>query len=878
MTTTPNDAETLARSRRTTLVALGRIDPQTIQSLTQLTLPEIQAIQEEVARVLPAGNLPAMLLSGLLKLKGRRLTAERVRQDLSTLFKGLELLPQGLYGIFIAGPAAVLYAYQKLLQLSGKRLEHAFPYGTWQFYVQFCLREDTARHANETVGFQQACRTMPEAPSSETALQTGDPAAAAAWICAAQELITTYDSLLAADWRERVMLRLLGEAQERAGREGARRDLIGAWNRLRPYHQPEEGDYLTYRRNLFQALMDERIAALSADAQADVRRAYAEQEREALHAYQDQMTILATLEPDRYQEHKVPIAPWRAAVAFVWQGRTYLLPVFDRDERGSPLCYPTAPGEGPFALYAGVARSQDATPATGGTGGLCDANGRTLTVTRDGAVWDAATARRIGTLRPTPPAQVKAWVGAILSAAPDDAPLPTLDLRLAEAPRSLQAQLREQLDATSQRALTALQRAPIVINWDLHGSALPLALIRRGRRGAGDHALTIVRGHESTIFDQSHIFFDGVWGMAVSEIVTDSAVHWYRETIALPSPTTMGAPPTAGAPTCLPLHTPPAVEAQTEPYRLRREAIAESTGVNMGRVHKLRRWLKQRGVRLTVNDLLLLYRTFHAARYRLSDQAQAAVARFRQEQGDTPEGREVLKTLDATLARFRETNPSLLIPMDAGNVSPRERLYPTTFRNPLTEMLALFDDAEQTHSRYLTRPGEAAWSDFDQARRELLAYLKAFGEMLDAIKAVTMRGESFNTATLKLLGHLPASMQYLLDQIPQRIGVLNEILKGNEVFSNVGRVAGGSTLRRFISAKDDGETKELVWGVMSDDAGTMHLSLRDFRPFVAPLIALGEAPVADQLAQDYLDSYVSGLNRFVAHLGTLVTAKVALDA
>jgi hypothetical protein len=490
-------------------------------------------------------------------------------------------------------------------------------------------------------------------------------------------------------------------------------------------------------------------------------------------------------------------------------------------------------------------------------------------VSRNGAVSDAAN-RQVGSLHVTPPARVKGWADAILHS-DADGPLPTLDLRLAESPRQLQAQLREQLDAPTRQALAALRRAPIVINWDLHGSALPLALIRRGRRGIGDHALTIIRGDQSTIFDQSHIFFDGVWGMAISEIITDSAVHAYHALAATP------AAPRAARPPWLPLHTPPQVEALTAPYRLRQEGIAESSGVNLGRIQRLRTWLKQRGVRLTINDLLLLYRTFHAERYRLSQHAQDAVEGFRRERGSTPKGEEALRALDATLARFRETNPSLLIPMDAGHVSPAERLYPTTFRNPLAEILALFDETEQRYSAYAAQTTTEAWAGFDQARRELLAYLKTFGAIMDAIKAVTMRGESFNTATLKLLGHLPPSFQYLLDQIPQRIGVLNDILKGSEVFSNVGRVAPGSTLRRFISAKDDGATKELVWGVMTDDAGAMRLSLRDFRPFAAHLIALDEAPLADLLAQDYLDSYASGLNRFAAHLGALVTAKAAHD-
>jgi hypothetical protein len=89
----------------------------------------------------------------------------------------------------------------------------------------------------------------------------------------------------------------------------------------------------------------------------------------------------------------------------------------------------------------------------------------------------------------------------------------------------------------------------------------------------------------------------------------------------------------------------------------------------------------------------------------------------------------------------------------------------------------------------------------------------------------------------------------------------------------VGRVAPGATLTRFISAKDDGETKELVWGILTDDQGRMQISLRDFRPFVPMLLALGEAPLADLLAQDYLESYVEGFNRFLAELETVVVER-----
>ena len=844
---TQEQLERLTHSRQATLNALVQMDEASILSLSQLTLPEIRAIQQEVAQVLPAGNLPALLLSGLLKLQDRKLTAERVRRDLATLFKGLELLPRSLYGFFVAGPAAVLYGYQKLLQLAGKRLDSAFPQGTWQFYVEFGLREDTARHANETLGFHQAL------PHNSDPVDT-----ATAWVCACQQLIIEYDALLAADWRERVMLRILDEVlAEATGDPSKGSSVTRAWMRRLPYHRPDSGEpYLSHRHAAFRDFVDQHLAELSDRDRARVRERYAVHERGDLTAYQEQMTLLAALTPETYQERKKPIAPWRAAIAFVWQGRTYMLPVYQRDVQGSPLGCPSPQDAGestPFPLY------------TDASGGLCDAHGRAVTVRRDSTLWDVA-GESLGRLQPRTPMQVRRTVDAILNTTPTG-PVPTLDLKLASSPRARQSQLRSGLPKETQHGLNLLRRAPIVINWDRHAHVAPLAILRRGHRGIGDHALTLIRTDESMVFDQSHIFFDGMWGMAVSEILTDSAIHWYP--VLGETPRGDESSPTS-APSPLPLHVPPEIDALTRSTHRRNEGTAESDETNLAEIQRLRRWLRARGVSLTVNDLLLLYRSFHAARYRLSPEAKAAVDAFRAEHGDTQEGKAALETLTRTLSHDRETNPSLLIPMDAGHVSPRERLFPTTYRNPLTDLLPLFEQTWEKYQIQRQDPTPLTWEDFDALRREMFAYLKAFGEVLNAVKAVTMRGESFNTATLKLLGHLPISMQHLLDQIPQRIGVLNEILKGNEVFSNVGRVAKGSTLHRFISAKDDGETKWLVWGVMSDAEGTMHVSLRDFRPHVASMVAVDASDLADLLAQDYLDRYVRGLNGFVRELSTIV--------
>ena len=838
--------QSLERSRQATLAALVQIDDSGIRQLTCLTLPEIQAVQQEIAQVFPAGNLPAFVLSGLLKLKERRVSPERVRQDMTALLRGASLIPEGLYGVFVAGPAVALYAYQKLLQLAGKDPASAFPQGPWQFYLQFSLREDTARHANETVGFQQAL------PSS------ADPATtAAAWACASLELLYRYDDLLAADWTERVALRLLieGATEAELVELSPFASLVWDWKQVCPYHRsPDGSDYILHRQAVFRHFLQERLGALPRVAQERFNQRYRARLADELPDYQEQMTLLAGLEPDRYQEHKQPFPLWKAAIAFVWKGQTYLLPACRRDEQGVPLCYPAHSDAAPPLSLRVIAGGE-----------LCDPAGQPLLADRGGQVWVRDSGRLLGRLRPAPPEAVLGWLKAIFSS-PDTGAPSGLDLLLAESPRHLQQQLRGKLPPATQAELAALRCAPIVLNWDRHSYGLPLAYIRRGRRGIGDHALTLFRTERSVVFDQSHIFFDGVWGLAVAEILTDSALHWYRRLADAPS-----APPKL-PPAPLALRSTPEVEALAQAHRGRSEVAAESAAVDTHRLFRLRRWLRQRGVRLTVNDLLLLYRSLHATWYRSSIPAQQALDDFFS-RATSPEAKAAYQAIETTLTHTKEANPVLLIPMDASHVSPKERVFPTSFCNPLTEIPGCFKVTQERYQAYRARPDPARWSTLDQARRELLAYLAAFGELLDALKALTMRGESFNTATIRLLAHLPASMQHLLDQVPQRISVLNEIIKGSEVFSNVGRVAPGTSLTRFISAKDDGQTKELIWGILTDDQGRMRITLRDFRPFVPLLLASGEGDLANLLAQDYLEGYVHGLNSFVAELSTFITLK-----
>ncbi|KAB2864039.1 MAG: hypothetical protein F9K46_05140 [Anaerolineae bacterium] len=96
--------------------------------------------------------------------------------------------------------------------------------------------------------------------------------------------------------------------------------------------------------------------------------------------------------------------------------------------------------------------------------------------------------------------------------------------------------------------------------------------------------------------------------------------------------------------------------------------------------------------------------------------------------------------------------------------------------------------------------------------------------------------------------------------------MLNDLIKGREVFSNVGAVVKSSTLTRFISAKDDNDKKLLVWGMITDANGVMRLSLRDFRAHVGILQTAGFPELAQRITQDYLESYAMGLNHYVDDL------------
>lgn len=835
----PPDPEQRAGSAET-LLALNQVDDRALQRVSQLPLPEIAALKQQIAEVLPAGTLPGLVLAGLMVLRGRRISRQRAEEDLNTLFQGVRLVPRALYSVLYSGPAAVLWAYQLLARLAGKTLEDAFPEGAWQFYCQLGLREDSARHAVETRGYHTS-RPHNAAPVDDIA----------AWLMAAIYTLFDSDGLNETIWTEWVTLRLLRDAFEEI--EPASRPrfaaLLRAWAAARPHHVTPGMSYAEMRRGAFdqtikpfvQQLPPETVAALGAKLE---QRARAERD-----AYRSQMSLLARLEPHRFRDERVAVPVWEAHVGLIWRGNIYLFPLCTQDAQERPVAFtlegvswPLIPGE---------------------AGRLFDPAGRPLAL-RGG--WLYHTTPRgvdelVGYIAPPDPARIKGKVAAILHA-PRAPATSTVDLRLASAPRGQQEQLRRLLPEATAAALEELSRTPILINWDEQPAGLPLGTLRRNaHRGIGDHPLTILHGAERMIFDLSPTFFDAAPGLEVAEMMTNQAAMWCQQLVRV-------APPALPAPQPLNLAGSDGFESALARPDIQGEAAevdVEATLTRLDMIERTRGWLRQRGIVLKIGDLLVLARLLLAAAYRPGNEAALAVTALPDDLREA-----VSDSLDATSSGV---DPALLMLVDASLSNPRERVYPTTFHNVLAGLIPAYQSAVKTLAAYNQQHDDGHWLAFEQARAALLAHLGAFGELWDIVQAIARNGDSISTARVRLLAHLPASLQHLLDDLPEHFGTLNEVLRGDEVFANLGRAARATSVGRYLAARDDGRAKSLVWGILTDSGSVMHITLRDFRPHVEALLAAGHEDVAVLLAQDYLDSYVRTLMELVDQLGRIAAAE-----
>jgi len=465
-----------------------------------------------------------------------------------------------------------------------------------------------------------------------------------------------------------------------------------------------------------------------------------------------------------------------------------------------------------------------------------------------------------GSNKPLDVLTARAQIAALLNA-PFSSPSQLSSL--ARVKRAALPSLRTKLSPMLVNDIDNLRFAPILISADEHSRSLPLSELRQTERGIGSHALTIFDTGESFVFDQSHIFFDGAWGTALSEIMTNEALSWARYLNLLPSPT----PADSRLYTSLNLQLHPTdIDLAQQAPHVSPEAGAETDKVDIKACLSLRKQFKQRNdlLELTVNDLLVLYRAIHAATYKPSEKLLAEISKL----SDTRP--EISASHRQVVEEGSRTNPSILIPVDASLKTPRERIYPLNVEVPLLELnlLSLHSQTMKLLNAYENAVEEktVVYAGFEQSQRLYLASLAGFGAYFTRAKEMATQGQNVSAGAIKLLAHMPKPIQKLLDKVPEKFELLNNLLKGREVFSNVGAVVPGSTLTRFITAKDDNAQKQLAWGVMTDARNVMRIHLRDFRPHVSTLLSIGRKDLAALVTQDYLDAYADGLNAYINDL------------
>ncbi len=780
-----------------------------IRDLTELTLPEIDRLVDLIAQMVPAGNIPGLILNGLARLAGRGPTPQEARRDVNRLMQGVEhMLDHVVFATVFIGPAAVLWSYQQMLSIVGKSPATAFPEGVWQFYADYALREDTARHCNETHGFDTLL------DKHDLRLDQADRITA--WVMAALHMLHAYDTLLANEWRERVVLKTLQDVTADTPDAAHYATLYRAWEKQRPFGRGPDSDpketYPAYRRAKFDAY----VAIHTRDLPRKLRRAWEKQLKAAaardLPAYQQQMSIISHLEPEHYGETRVPHDLRDTHIGLIIDDHYYLIPACDPSARG---------------------------------------------------------------LHPPHVNDLRVQIAALL-AEPDQPPAESLQ-PLATRQRRALATILPRLNKDIQAELAHLQTAPILLNFNAGIPwQVPLSNLRQNERGIGHHALTIFDTSETFVFDQSHIFFDGAWGAGFAEIMTQEATAW---AVFLHDQSTAAARTPKNS----------LIQPLTFHFRARDHKLidaapgvtphvsAESNRIDVGAMLALRRSFTARSqsLRLTINDLLILYRAIHALTYQPDPSIVADLKRRSRTKATRPAYEAALDTLEPHPA-------SILMPVDASQYNPRDRLYPMTFDVPLAELdllglhqrtLAALDAYEQALlSKRAVRKQALIFEQFTALRLDYLAALAGFGEVMRAAKARGSLGDSASVSTIKLLAHLPKPLQRLLDEIPNRFDILNDMIKGREVFSNVGAVVPSSTLTRFATAKDDNQNKTLVWGILTDATGTLVVSLRDFRSYVAGLLALDQLELAERIAEDYLNAYVRGTNQFISDLSRIVLA------
>ena len=134
-----------------------------------------------------------------------------------------------------------------MIQLAGINPSDDFPEGLWQFYVGYALRDDTARHTNETAGFDAVLKAHGMRMTQVDRLT--------AWVMAAVHLLHQYDDIVANEWRERVYTDTYVQLCQGTAEAKQARRLYSDWEKTRPFGRiaetrPQE-NYPAFRQRKF---------------------------------------------------------------------------------------------------------------------------------------------------------------------------------------------------------------------------------------------------------------------------------------------------------------------------------------------------------------------------------------------------------------------------------------------------------------------------------------------------------------------------------------------------------------------------------------------------------------------------------------------------
>ena len=289
----------------------GGADP----AASLISIAERNELIDQISQIIPAGNVLKYIANSLLQSQKGDVGLTTGRSHINSLYRSLSFMRDS---ITFMGPAAVLVGYNLLLQLTGHDIATYIPDGTWQFYVEFGLREDTGRHQNETTAFQQLVTGRNTPPDEETQLT--------AWVLASNYIITNYERLLEMKWEENVRLRVIEETTKLP-------NLYSSWQSLRTFASPDlQTDLIAHRVQNFNQFCDYHLSRVSKQqwnnyAQTWYAPELQEERGRNRRNYVRQMSIHRHLEPSEYNDERVPVELNQLHIAVIHRDNYYLLPL-----------------------------------------------------------------------------------------------------------------------------------------------------------------------------------------------------------------------------------------------------------------------------------------------------------------------------------------------------------------------------------------------------------------------------------------------------------------------------------------------------------------------------------------------------------------------